>query len=514
MAVSPQITGLKSWSNVGEALFGNDLNGNFSTVTARYNSHTHDEFPTKAGAETISGQWRFDAITLHGTGVTNNAFVGDVVIAHGKSLRFAANSGTVTKRVIQAYNAGIFDVVGVGADSAIALGVPATMLGANTGDVVLGNAKRLAWANGAGNGIVTVATIDSNNIVYLGSASSGLALAGSAPSSTAGVVSVGSPASLGGASAGDMAFANNTSLRWANAAGTSTYSALSLGADNSLRIDQNQASVVTLGGPASVSGAAVGDVVLANSKVLRFSNAAGSAALHAVALGADNHLYLGANGVSAIVVGSGTGSGASAGDLVLSNAKTLRWRNGANNGFVNVASVGASNIISIGGAANGLALAGAAPAAAAGVVSVGSPASLSGAAAGDVVLANNKALRFANAAGTSTLAALQLDAVNNVYVGGNGSSVVALGSPGSLSGAAAGDVVIANNKALRWARSGGGNSVPVLSLDDTNKVNLDLSNHALNLANATISGTVGSLFSYLNVEIGGVPARIPLYTIA
>jgi hypothetical protein len=43
MPANTPVGTLKTWVNVGEVLFGNDLNGNFSEIKAKLNAHSHDE---------------------------------------------------------------------------------------------------------------------------------------------------------------------------------------------------------------------------------------------------------------------------------------------------------------------------------------------------------------------------------------------------------------------------------------------------------------------------------------
>lgn len=63
MSVSPTVATLKAWSNVGEVLFGDDLNANFDAIVNAYESHTHTEMPDLTGTETVSGLWSFSNVS-------------------------------------------------------------------------------------------------------------------------------------------------------------------------------------------------------------------------------------------------------------------------------------------------------------------------------------------------------------------------------------------------------------------------------------------------------------------
>ena len=54
MAVSTPVGSLKSWLNIGETLFGSDLNNNFAELKNQYNAHSHTEFVT-AGSTGLFG---------------------------------------------------------------------------------------------------------------------------------------------------------------------------------------------------------------------------------------------------------------------------------------------------------------------------------------------------------------------------------------------------------------------------------------------------------------------------
>jgi hypothetical protein len=59
MAASPQVGSIKNWQNVGEALFGDDLNSNFNLIRGAYNEHTHSEYADRLTTASISGLWTF-----------------------------------------------------------------------------------------------------------------------------------------------------------------------------------------------------------------------------------------------------------------------------------------------------------------------------------------------------------------------------------------------------------------------------------------------------------------------
>jgi hypothetical protein len=108
----------------------------------------------------------------------------------------------------------------------------------------------------------------------------------------------------------------------------------------------------------------------------------------------------------------------------------------------------------------------------AGIVLIGTTVTTS-AAAGDLVLANAKALRSVNGAGTGTLILARLvGASNAIQLGPDGSSWVQIAGPGSTTGATAGDLLIANAKSVRSANAGASGTLILIRADASDRVQL------------------------------------------
>ena len=98
---------------------------------------------------------------------------------------------------------------------------------------------------------------------------------------------------------------------------------------------------------------------------------------------------------------------------------------------------------------------------------------VAGANAGDIVMANGMAVRGVNAAGTGVMGMISVGASNEVRLGSNAGPVV-LGAvgAGSLTGANTGDLVLANGAQLRWANAAGTAAIPTMHTDSANNVRL------------------------------------------
>lgn len=91
--------------------------------------------------------------------------------------------------------------------------------------------------------------------------------------------------------------------------------------------------------------------------------------------------------------------------------------------------------------------------------------------AGNIRVGNNIAYQARNAADTAYLNLLSADGNNNVRLGDNGASVVLVATSVST-GASQGDVVLANTKAVRAVNAAGTNTLPLVTLDAGNLVQL------------------------------------------
>lgn len=196
-----------------------------------------------------------------------------------------------------------------------------------------------------------------------------------------------------------------------------------------------------------------------------------------------------------LAIGTTVTAGSAAGDLVLGNTRQIRGVNAGGTGTGPIAAIGASNQLILG---TGLA------------VSVGAH-TVTTAGPDDLVLGNARALRWANAAGTSAISALSLGTDNHLYVAQNLTSAVAIGSPASLAGATSGDVVLANAKALRGVNAAGTTTVPLITLDPTNQTTLGLNTAALAFTNAIVHGSAGAVAGYIEVVVNGTTRKIPYH---
>lgn len=179
-------------------------------------------------------------------------------------------------------------------------------------------------------------------------------------------------------------------------------------ANSSERMRLTDGGILALG-TTQTAGAAAGYLVLANNKALAGVNAAGTSSRELVSYDAADRLRLGPL-IELIMIGSPASStGAAAGDVVFANDKSVRFTNAAGTSAVSVLSLNASNTLFVG--------------AGAGVIAFGSPVSIGGAAAGDVVLASASVVRAANNAGTSTVRLIDKNTSDEVLVGGGGSVV-------------------------------------------------------------------------------------------
>jgi hypothetical protein len=153
--------------------------------------------------------------------------VGPSIFANGNLLNFAGgtsgyrwyNNSTANERM-RLTDAGIF-LVGTTVTSA-----------ATGGDAVIPNNRFLRGVNAAGTNAFQLIGFDTNNLLHIGGDSS--------------TVVVGIPGSTASASAGDIVFPNNRSLRASNAGSTGTVKLLFLDTSDRLSMDANSAAVVVV----------------------------------------------------------------------------------------------------------------------------------------------------------------------------------------------------------------------------------------------------------------------------
>lgn len=145
-----------------------------------------------------------------------------------------------------------------------------------------------------------------------------------------------------------------------------------------------------------------------------------------------------------LALGTTVTTGAAAGELALAHGKGLRVLNSGETSQIAVIdniAIGGIDTVRIAKDAN-------VP------VTVGGVTTVASAAAGDLILANGKALRGVNAAGNDTHPLIALQSSNQIQIG-NGSQIIAMGAPNSLTGATVADVVLQNAKALRFVNAAG-----------------------------------------------------------
>lgn len=161
----------------------------------------------------------------------------------------------------------------------------AVSAGAASGDIVIANSKFLRGVNNAASTTIAMIGVTTGDVVNIAGAPN--------------IVSIGGPATTASAATGDLVFANGSSIRAANAAGTDTLSMIRLSSYTGTNVVVvGLASIVAIGGPASVVNANAGEIVVANGRGMRASNAAGNAARQMISLDATNRILLAGDGDS------------------------------------------------------------------------------------------------------------------------------------------------------------------------------------------------------------------------
>ena len=158
-----------------------------------------------------------------------------------------------------------------------------------------------------------------------------------------------------------------------------------------------------------------------------------------------------------LLLGTTQVTSASDGEVVLANAKAIREVNAAGTDTYVLIRGDNGNRVFIGDTS---------------MVGIGTPATMSSAAVGDLVLAQGRYIRAANAAGTDTFGL-----INSANFGGTNATmvgqatVIAFGNPAVISGAAAGDAVLAIGKYLRGANIAGSATYPLIGLNNVGGTN-------------------------------------------
>jgi hypothetical protein len=205
-----------------------------------------------------------------------------------------------------------------------------------------------------------------------------------------------------GAAAGELVLAHTKAIRSVNSVATATVSLIrhdAIGGAADVTVFGNTSRVNAFDGVASVTSAGAGDVVLPNAKALRWANGAGNDTLNALQIGSDNVLVIGST--LKIVIGSTvTSTGVNAGDLALANTKDLRAASFLNNTTVSLIRLSAANLVEIDRNGQGASFGGGAVFA--GAVSGVSTLAMGGALSGVTTLAMAGALSGATTIGASS----------------------------------------------------------------------------------------------------------------
>lgn len=254
----------------------------------------------------------------------SGAVTGDIAIPQGNSYRATTSGASLI--LLRSSSIGGVNYVQLGNQTIAAIGVPDTMVGAGIGDLVVANTKGVRSGNFAGS--TTIRMIDvsggASNIVIVGG-------------DGAGAIGVGAIATGTGSAANDLIIQNNASLRFTQASGTNTSRVLHYDGSNNLKIGED-GNVLIMGAPASIVSAVAGDIVFGNGLFLRAANNAGNGTVPLIgAVTSTNLVQVGGAGATAQIVIIGTPastSGASTGDLVLANNRSVDWTNNAGSAVI------------------------------------------------------------------------------------------------------------------------------------------------------------------------------------
>jgi hypothetical protein len=273
-----------------------------------------------------------------------------------------------------------------------------------------------------------------------------------------------------GVTAGEVVLAHTKGIFGLNDAGAVLNlirSNTQTGVAHRVEVGDNTIGVVTIGRGIQSTGAAGGDLIIANAKAFRAVNAAGTSTFRMIYSNANDGIVLAGDGGIVQIGNPSTTTSAVAGDVVVGNTKWLRGANAGGTSARPLIGFGADS-----GAREAVFIAPAPD-----VVAIGNPATLAGAGAGDVVLANAKALLGVNAAGTALSGLIRRDASDRVSIAHNDSNVIfgagaiSIGTT-VLTSAAAGDLILQNNKAIRSVNAGGTDTNVLITLQSTDEIQL------------------------------------------
>lgn len=253
-------------------------------------------------------------------------------------------------------------------------------------------------------------------------------------------------------SAGEVILANSKNLRAVTIAGNDTFALIHGDANNAVRVGAG-GQTIAFGAIATLNGLGAGDLAIPNARHLRGGNAAGTNNVHLIGVNGNNDIQIGSDPSRVLVGVISTTVNSNVGDIIVANAKGLKGVNAAATSTRRLVDIDASDIVYIAGSVN--------------IVAIGAPASLSGATAGDVVLANSRWLRGVNTAGSSAVALISLQGADQVQLAPN--SVLIIGNPASQTSATAGEVVLANAKSLRATNAAATDTRALISLNGSDE---------------------------------------------
>ncbi len=138
-----------------------------------------------------------------------------------------------------------------------------------------------------------------------------------------------------------------------------------------------------------------------------------------------------------------------------------------------------------------------------------------GAGPGDVILKYTGLLHGVNKAGTGAIPMIGVGNLTNsdvVNIAPAGGQVTTVGPVTQVGGANPGDVVLANSKALRSVNAAGTGTVSLIHLNSVNRTVIGNGGDAVEFVNTLpIAGAAGALVGYGYLYYNGTPYKFPLY---
>jgi hypothetical protein len=229
--------------NVGNAAFGV---GGVGATSAQATINSGSGSPAEARLFFQRNSVLKGVIGVSGSagGITAGSAADDLVVRSSQAILFSDNDGTNLRGRMS---------------SGILQWGTTVVAGAAAGEVVVETAKYYRAANAAGTGTVPLIRVNTNDLQV---------------GDGAAVIILGAPGTISGAAAGDVLMAQNKWLRGANSGSTGTIKLITAAGDHVQLSDGT--TVIYVGAPATITGAAAGDAVLAQAKWLRGDGGLGS----------------------------------------------------------------------------------------------------------------------------------------------------------------------------------------------------------------------------------------------